>query len=373
MYLVRQTNPSAECCRVFESAIIRGNSMEVWTSTCLGFASSAFPPACRLVANPPCVLPSSNSGMFKHNSSAPSVFLRVSVLLFTKNLQQFLEGLLLTESLKSPISKMIPHGSPSASQKRLPTNVLSSLQIQFWQEATRVPFIKALHIILYAHSYCRHFWAAINLCDRNHSSFLQVTSSNCWVLFSIALLLSWSYPVMQTLLPHWHSSISSSCPGEFLSAGVKGNGELSYVAALPKWAFQSCSFQTEMKVWDLKMAWTNALCCVWPLKMKGRSWCSAESYRTVISRGRVNVFVKSTKLAMRRHLGHGAFLSVENRMLFGFAVSQVHHALRKTPKAEILFLIVLQMGFSSFFGFQDDTSFEQEDFPWTETSSTKEF
>lgn len=122
----------------------------------------------------------------------------LSVLLLTKNLQHFLEGLLLTEGLKSPIFKMIPYGSPSASQERLLTNVLSSLQIQFWQEATRVPFIKALHIILYAHSYCRHFWAAINLCDRNHSFFLQVTSSNCRVLFSIALHLSWSYPVMQT-------------------------------------------------------------------------------------------------------------------------------------------------------------------------------
>lgn len=122
----------------------------------------------------------------------------LSVLLLTKNLQHFLEGLLLTEGLKSPVFKMIPYGSPSASQERLLTNVLSSLQIQFWQEATRVPFIKALHIILYAHSYCRHFWAAINLRDRNHSFFLQVTSSNCWILFSIALHLSWSYPVMQT-------------------------------------------------------------------------------------------------------------------------------------------------------------------------------
>lgn len=136
----------------------------------------------------------------------------VSLLLLTKNLQHFLEGLLLTEGLQSPIFKMIPYGSPSASQERLLTNVLSSLQIHFWQEATRVSFIKALHITLYAHSYCRHFWAAINLCDRSHSSFLQMTSSNCWVLFSIALPLSWSYPAMQTPT----SSISSSCPGELM-------------------------------------------------------------------------------------------------------------------------------------------------------------
>lgn len=150
---------------------------------------------------------------FKPCTSVPSVFLRVSLslLLLTKNLQQLLEGLLLNESLESPIFKMFLHGSPSASQERL-TNVLSSLQIQFWQEATRVSFIKALHITLYAHSYCRHFWAAINLCDRNHSSFLQMTSSNCWVLFSIALHLSWSYPVMQTPT----RNISSSCPGELM-------------------------------------------------------------------------------------------------------------------------------------------------------------
>lgn len=135
----------------------------------------------------------------------------LSLLLLTKNLQQLLEGLLLNESLESPIFKMFPYGSPSASQQRL-TNVLSSLQIQFWQEATRVSFIKALHITLYAHSYCRHFWAAINLCDRNHSSFLQMTSSNCWVPFSTALHLGWSYPAMQTPT----SSISSSCPGELV-------------------------------------------------------------------------------------------------------------------------------------------------------------
>lgn len=54
----------------------------------------------------------------------------LSLLLLTKNLQQLLEGLLLKESLESPISKMFPYGSPSASQERL-TNVLSSLQIQF--------------------------------------------------------------------------------------------------------------------------------------------------------------------------------------------------------------------------------------------------
>lgn len=134
---------------------------------------------------------------FKPGSSALSLFQRVPVLFLTKILQHFLEGLLLTEGLKSPIFKLIPYGSPSASQERL-TNVLSSLQIQFWQEATRVPFIKTLHIILYAHSYCRHFWTAINLHDRNHSFFLQVTSSNCWVLFSIALHLSWSYAAVQT-------------------------------------------------------------------------------------------------------------------------------------------------------------------------------
>lgn len=150
---------------------------------------------------------------FKPCIPGPSVFLRVSLSVTPyKNLQHFLEGLLLAEGLKSPIFKMIPYGSPSASWERLLTNVLSSLQIHFWQEATRVSFIKALHITLYAHSYCRHFWAAINLCDRNHSSFLQMTSSNCWVLFSTALHLSWSYPVTRTPT----SSISSSCPGELM-------------------------------------------------------------------------------------------------------------------------------------------------------------
>lgn len=44
--------------------------------------------------------------------------------------------------------------------------------------------------------------------------------------------------------------------------------------------------------------------------------------RTVISRGRVNLFVRSTKLDARRHFGHGAFLRLKkNRMLFSFAVS----------------------------------------------------
>lgn len=149
---------------------------------------------------------------FKPCTSCPPVLWgSLSLLLLTKNLQQLLEGLLLNEGLESPIFKMFPYGSPSASQQRL-TNVLSSLQIQFWQEATRVSFIKALHITLYAHSCCRHFWAAINLCDRNHSSFLQMTSSNCWVLFSTALHLGWSYPAMQTPT----SSISSSCPGELV-------------------------------------------------------------------------------------------------------------------------------------------------------------
>lgn len=126
---------------------------------------------------------------FKLCTSGLCVWGCLSLFLLTKNLQQLLEGLLLNESLESPIFRMFPYGSPSASQERL-TNVLSSLQIQFWQEATRVSFIKALHITLYAHSYCRHFWAAINLCDRNHSSFLHMTSSNCWVLSP--LLCTWA-------------------------------------------------------------------------------------------------------------------------------------------------------------------------------------
>lgn len=151
------------------------------------FARSSSPAECPVTH--PAALICVTDGQSSNPALLASVFEGVSLFLLTKNLQQLLEGLLLNESLESPIFRMFPYGSPSASQERL-TNVLSSLQIQFWQEATRVSFIKASHITLYAHSYCRHFWAAINLCDRNHSSFLQMTSSNCWVLSP--LLCTWA-------------------------------------------------------------------------------------------------------------------------------------------------------------------------------------
>lgn len=202
MYLVSQINPSADkVLPCFLTAIPLVATAWRCGLSCFSF-SVFFPrpqPALWPVTYP---VHFCNSGIckdFMPSSSAPSVFLRVSICVAPyQKPSTFLEGLPLTEGLKSPIFKMIPYGSPSASQDRLLTNVLSSLQIHFWQEATRVPFIKALHIILYAHSYCRHFWTAINLCDRNCSFFLQVTSSNCLVLFSIALHLSWSYLVMQT-------------------------------------------------------------------------------------------------------------------------------------------------------------------------------